>query len=485
MTDVAHNTNAGTPVLTLATDLGNAAASAVSSLSWSPTNRTKSVKSVKSKGKRKQPAEDDDDNGDIKKKKKKARADKDASVSKTSKVKTKEKKPGKPKTKKTDSNSEVGDNDKDESNPRKEKKVKKTKKSRDVDRSSGSGSGSGSGSSSSLGSGLGLGLDSSVSDVAVVQKKTTNHSLAVFLSATQPQQTQQPLNALEQELMNRYFVDFNDPQDQVKEARLVYRGYPFVCNMTSGVILQKLFSGVKPVLANAPITFSPKGISMSTYDKSNAALISIHLRAADIENFYCPETFTMCFNMETFPNNFADLEQPSQTLTMKCNSSDWLDFEIDSPDTGGVYKYRENAVSDDLQPEEVPKLLAPFRVKFPVEVLQKACQNLGQHSPNDRITFVASNQWFKFKVDEHKEQVYYRSPDNEMHFDQDSENNQRQLETTFNLSYLKRFVSIMTKLKQPITISFEEDSALYIKQDIGTVGYIRYIIAKVSAKEEP
>jgi proliferating cell nuclear antigen len=239
-----------------------------------------------------------------------------------------------------------------------------------------------------------------------------------------------------------------------------------------------LIESLKDLLYEVNFIFSKEGITMNASNTSNTATICMNLEADKFNEYYCKQTKKIGISMKSLYNHIKNMSD-DETLTFFYENDSKLGIRFENSKDNSVSEYKLILMEiPDSDQFDMPDFDFSIVSTIPTVKFHKIIKDLNVVHDIIEIRSVNGAMSFSGKGEQSQGQIVLLegTKDENLKFKQKKENTIYQ--SRFNLKNMM-ILSKCTTLCSNIELYLENDTPLFIKYQIGTLGYTYLILAPV------
>ena len=245
-----------------------------------------------------------------------------------------------------------------------------------------------------------------------------------------------------------------------------------------------LMSALKDILLETNIIFQTDGMKVINMDKSHTILVHLHLQNTNFEEYFCKhEKIIIGVNMLHLFKLINSIDN-DDTLTMYIEKDDYNDgvvshlgLKFENGDIKQIKIQKLRLIEPDADDLQYPDVTFSSIINLPSQDFQKIIRDLSCISDKLEISSVGNELIFKCQGQFASAEIKRLQSEGSMDFvlKQDSS---KIITGEFSLKNLSYFIKC-TNLCPQIELYLENDTPLFIKYNIGRLGYTYLILAPV------
>ena len=333
-----------------------------------------------------------------------------------------------------------------------------------------------------------------VQAIGATAESVEEDSAAPIESITESDNISQQYQACKDTFENEfnYYVNFNsEGQDN---AANIFKHYPMVCRTTDGKQLGSIIGALSKVIDKAYIEFRPDCWLIHPTEIKSSRLVIGKFKASEFDNYYCPTTFHMVFDLKEIAVCLKSLKPGlKQTLIFKVNRQAELSLVIDNPITGGVNTYPIHQKEWKEESLRIPPLKPECQILLTLAWYKDAIDTLadiGKASDNKEITLCLMRSGaFVISIPGGYQHSCIYQGKNKVESNENGTNGTNEAHSgtdialfkrTFNIDDLKTFLTIQSVNKHSLLMSISPAGVLIFEQAYGkNAGCLQYMTAPI------
>jgi proliferating cell nuclear antigen PCNA len=242
-------------------------------------------------------------------------------------------------------------------------------------------------------------------------------------------------------------------------------------------VIKILIESLKDLLYEVNFIFSKEGISMNANNTSNTASIYMKLMAENFEEFYCKQTKKIGISMKSLYNHIKNMSD-DETLTFYYENDSKLGIRFENSKDNSVADYKLILMEiPDSEQFDIPDFNFSIISIIPSVKFHKIIKDLNVVHDMIEIRSLNGVMSFSGKGEQSQGQVTLMEGDKEENL-KFKKKDESIYQGRFNLKNMMILYKC-TSLCPNVELYLENDTPLFIKYNIGRLGYTYLILSPV------
>jgi len=242
-------------------------------------------------------------------------------------------------------------------------------------------------------------------------------------------------------------------------------------------VIKILIESLKDLLYEVNFIFTKEGITMNASNTSNTATICMKLMAENFEEFYCKQTKKIGISMKALYNHIKNMSD-DETLTFYYENDNKLSIRFENSKDNSVAEYKLILMEiPDSDQFDIPEFDFSIISTIPSVKFHKIIKDLNVVHDMIEIRSVNGVMSFSGKGEQSQGQVILTEGDKDenLKFKKKDDSMYQGRFSLKNMMILYQSTSVCSHVE----LYLENDTPLFIKYNIGRLGYTYLILAPV------
>jgi proliferating cell nuclear antigen len=229
-----------------------------------------------------------------------------------------------------------------------------------------------------------------------------------------------------------------------------------------------VFEVLKDILNDVNIYFTPNGIRILTLDTARTALVDMHMKASNFEEYECKNGIIAGVNIT---NTFKILKSitNNDTLTIELKNRDFMDFHIENNVKKLNIKFRLKLLDINEDRIEIPVLNMSVVTTMPSVDFQRICRDMNNIATEIEIRRENDNFIVKCEGDFAHQETHIECTDT-IAFN-------GHIQGIYSLKYINLFTKATSMCSKLQIMQEEENRFLVLKYNIANLGELNFFLA--------
>ena len=255
-------------------------------------------------------------------------------------------------------------------------------------------------------------------------------------------------------------------------------GFIFELKTVQVSVIKSLIEGLKEIITETNVEFSPNGIRISATDASVTILVHLFLEADKFEEYNCTKTIVSGVNIvNLFKLIRTVVNNDSLTLFIDEEKTSQLGIRIENEEFNKVTEYKLNLIDIDDDIISAPDTNFERMITMPSAEFQKMCREASNIADVIEIKSMGKQLLLSCNGEFASQETVYAHTDNGVTF---TTNNQDNVDNIIQGYYLLRHLSLFSKcsgLCQSIKMFLENEKPLILEYSVGSLGNLLIALA--------
>lgn len=255
-------------------------------------------------------------------------------------------------------------------------------------------------------------------------------------------------------------------------------GYKFELKTVQVGVIKGLIEGLKEIITETNVEFSPNGVRISATDPSVTILVHLFLEAENFEEYKCPKTIISGVNiLNLFKLIRTIVNNDSLTLYIDEDKPSQLGIRIENEEYNKVTDYKLNLIDIDEDIIRAPDTEFDRMITMPSGEFQKICREAFNIADVIEIKSMGKQLMLSCNGEFASQDTVYAHTDSGVTFTSNNEENDT---TIIQGYYLLRHLSLFSKcagLCQSIKIFLANENPLVLEYSVGSLGTLIIALA--------
>lgn len=254
--------------------------------------------------------------------------------------------------------------------------------------------------------------------------------------------------------------------------------YIFYGKTNQSHIFKKLIDILDSISDEFTFIFHPKGIDIISLDQSKTILVSINLNGDEFEEYYCPNEYITCLQMDTFNKLLKCSQNEKDTLEMFISNSNSNELQLLICDTT---KNTQHNLSIKLIETEQKMSVPNFDAYNTSQTIilesndfNKLCKNMSKL--NDKLEIQIIDDTISFKVESTTAKMTSTISLEENISIFHNDHKQKIIQAIFDLKHIS-LISKSNNLSNTLELYLQNNLPLILKYRIASLGICKYVLA--------
>ena len=238
--------------------------------------------------------------------------------------------------------------------------------------------------------------------------------------------------------------------------------------------IRTLLEGLKDILTDTNIEFSPAGIKLLCMDGNHVSLVSLKLEAENFEHYECSNTFKIGINILNF-YKLIKIVGNNDTITLSITTSDPTEIKIviENTEKNSITEFDLKLLDIDEEELTIPDSEFETIITMPSSDFQRYCRDMVILGDTIVIESIGNKLVLRCEGDFAKQKTEIHSSSSNSQFSQTSSND---VSGKFSLKYLNLFTKC-TNLCSIVELYLKNDYPILIKYSVASLGNILFCLA--------
>ena len=238
--------------------------------------------------------------------------------------------------------------------------------------------------------------------------------------------------------------------------------------------IRTLTEGLKDILTDTNIEFSPVGIKLLCMDGNHVSLVSLKLESQNFEHYECSNTFKIGLNILNF-YKLIKIVGNNDTISLSITTSDPTEMRIiiENTEKNSITQFDLKLLDIDDEELSIPDSEFETIITMPSSDFQRYCRDMVILGDTIIIESIGEKLVLKCQGDFATQKTEIHSSSNNSQFSQTSSND---VSGRFSLKYLNLFTKC-TNLCSIVELYLKNDYPILIKYSVASLGSILFCLA--------